>query len=417
MPQILTATSLADIVAPGQTIFLPGSAGAPVAFVDCLLAAPERSRGINILTSFIPGINTMDLDKLDPSARVTSMFIQPAFSAAQRDGRFRVLPSSYAGFVRHIRDNVDIDLAVIQVSPPDANGRCSLGPAVEFLPEILKKTKKVLALINRSTFALPGSISLDYAGFDYVCEVDTPLPTYTTDTDDATNVIARHIADLVEDGSTLQVGLGKVPAALSSMLSDRRKLRLHSGMLSDGMLEMAAAGALDPDHIATTTVLVGSDAFYRDVQSYERLQLRGVEVTHGPLVLGALERLVAVNSALEVDLFGQCNLEHADGRAVSGAGGAPDFARAARLSVGGKSIVALNGTLKAGKASRIVASLSAQAVSSLPRVDIDYVITEFGVAKLNGASVHERAEALINVAAPQFREGLLSEWKAIAARL
>lgn len=417
MPQILNASSLADIVSPGQTIFLPGSAGAPVAFVDSLLASPERSRGINILTSFIPGINTMDLDKLDPSARVTSMFIQPAFSAAQRDGRFRVLPSSYAGFVRHIRDNVDIDLAVIQAAPPDANGRCSLGPAVEFLPEILKKAKRVLALINRSTFALPGSVSLDYASFDYVCEVDTPLPTYTTDTDDATNVIARHIADLVEDGSVLQVGLGKVPAALSSMLSDRRKLRLHSGMLSDGLLEMAAAGALDPDHIATTTVLVGSDAFYRDVQSYDRLQLRGVEVTHGPLVLGALERLVAVNSALEVDLFGQCNLEHADGRAVSGAGGAPDFARAARLSVGGKSIVALNGTLKAGKASRIVASLSAQAVASLPRVDIDYVITEFGVAKLSGASVHERAEALINVAAPQFREGLLSEWKTIAARL
>ena len=415
MPQKLTEECLADIVAPNETIFIPGSAGAPLAFLADLLRKPEHSRNAHLLTSFIPGINTLDIDQLDPSATVTGMFTQPAFSRAQRDGRFRALPVSYAGFVRHLQDNVDIGLTVVQLTAPDASGQCSLGPAVEFMPVALQKSRRVLGLINKRTPRIPGAVTVPYDRLDYVCEVDTPLPEYSVTGDETTQAIARHIAELVPDGAAVQVGLGKVPAALSTLLCDRKNLRLHSGMLSDGMIELAEAGALDPDFAPTTCVLVGTDKFYRWAANYEGLRILGCDFTHDPRTLLGLDGFIAVNSALEVDLFGQCNLELVDGRAVSGAGGAPDFARCARLSHGGRSIVALNASYSKG--SRILPCLTEKAITSLPRVDVDAIITEFGIAKLTGASVHERAQAIISVAAPEFRDDLQRAWSAIAARL
>ncbi|MDT4854409.1 Butanoate coenzyme A-transferase [compost metagenome] len=164
-------------------------------------------------------------------------------------------------------------------------------------------------------------------------------------------------------------------------------------------------------------MLLGSRQLYQEAATLPGLHLRGCEYTHDPRTLRNLERFVAVNSALEVDLFGQCNLEMAGGRAVSGAGGAPDFARGARLSSKGRSIVALNASISGGGGSRIVAGLTPPAMTSLSRVDIDYLVTEHGVAVLTGASVHERAAAIITVADPAYRESLTQAWQDIAARL
>jgi 4-hydroxybutyrate CoA-transferase len=230
-------------------------------------------------------------------------------------------------------------------------------------------------------------------------------------------VIAGHIAALIDDGCTLQMGVGKVPTALAERLRDRRRLRIHSGLVSDGFANLMESGALDADFVHTACVASGTGGFYRWLPEARGLRIAGCEITHGALTLAALQRFVAVNSALEVDLFGQCNLEHAQGRAVSGAGGAPDFARAARMCAGGLSIVALNASYRKGMASRIVPALSAGAVVSLSRVDVDLVVTEFGVADLRHASVHERALALIGIAAPDFRDDLERAWSKLAATL
>jgi len=416
-PKTIAADQLAAQVRPGQLVYVPGSSGAPLDFVADLVRQRQYSHDLRMLTSYVPGINELPIDGFDGSASVTGLFMQPGLTTAQRDGRYRLLPISYAGFVRHVLDNVEVDLAVVQVSPPDAKGRCSLGPAVEFTPVVLRKSRRVLGLINRRTPRLRGATSIAYDELDYVCEVDTPLPVYATQPDAAATAISHHIAPLVPDGCVLQLGLGKVPLAVSHLLRDRRGLRLHSGMLSDGMLDLADAGALDSNLRHTACVLLGTTEFYERVVDFAPLRVIGCEVTHGPRALLALERFVAVNSALEVDLFGQCNLEHADGRAISGAGGAPDFARAARLSAGGRSIVALNATHHGGKGSRIVPCLTDRAITSLSRIDVDFVVTEYGTASLAGASVHERAEAIIEVAAPAFRCELRRAWLAVAARL
>ena len=416
MPRLLTIPQLADTLAGGGLAYIPGSAGEPTPLLDLWAADPERTRDARILTSLVPGINTLAMDGLHPTATVTGLFMQPAWQAAQAAGRFRHLPLSYSGFVRHVRERVAADTCVVHVSPPDAAGRCSLGPAVEFTPLVQARSRRTVALVNPLLPAMPGAPSLEYGAFDAAAEVEFAPRGYDVGAPNRTAAaIAGHVAGFIGDGCTLQVGLGKVPDALMALLRDRRGLRLHSGMLADSALDLWDAGALDRDAEHASCVWVGSAALYRRLRDRVGPVVAGCDVTHDACRLAALPRLHAVNSALSVDLFGQANLEIADGRAVSGLGGAGDFARGARLSPGGLSIVALPST--AGRArSRIVPRLE-DGIASLSRGDVDVVVTEHGAADLRGLCVHGRAEALAAVADPAFRPMLADAWREVRARL
>ena len=410
---------LLDTITTGDSVYIAGSTGEPTALLDAWSDDPDRTRDLSILTSMVPGINAFDLDSLHASARVTGLFMQPRFAAAQREGRYRHLPLSYAGFVRRLRDPAfALDVCVVQVAPPDHDGRCSLGLAAEFMPLAIARAKRVVALVNEAMPVMPGAPSIKASVFERIAQVDTALRTYNTGVvDPAARRLAATIAGYIEDGAALQVGLGKAPAALMDALADRRGLRLQSGMYGDGVRTLADAGALDEAWAHQACVAVGSQSLYDRAPSLPNLHVVGCEVSHDPARLAATERLVAVNSALEVDLFGQCNLEHAEGRAVSGCGGAPDFARGARMSAGGLSIVALPSTAARGTCSRIVSRLSTPSVASLARYDVDVVITEHGAADLRGRSVLEIAEALIEVADPRFQDALVGQWCAIADAL
>ena len=410
MPRGVSRAGLAGLVRAGESVFLAGGLTPPVPFIEALQADEQSSRALRLTTTLAPGIvNPFDFNRLHDTVRVSGLFVQPEMREAQRQGRFRALPMSYGGFLRHLGE-VSFDLGVIQVAPPDAQSRCSLGPSVEFTPAALRRCQRVLALINPRIPSLPNSVSLDYERFDHVHEIDWALPDYRVDSDEPTRMIAGHIAAQVRDGSTLQPGIGKVPTALALALRSHRRLRIHSGMVSDGIVDLAESGALDADAVHTAGVAAGTARLYDWLPHAGGLRLAGCDDTHGATALASLQGFVAVNSALEVDLLGQCNLEHAQGRAVSGAGGAPDFARAARLSPGGLSVVALNASYRNGSVSRIVAALAPGAVVSIARMDVDLVVTEFGVADLRGASVHDRARALTAVAAPTFREELERAW-------
>jgi acyl-CoA hydrolase len=275
----------------------------------------------------------------------------------------------------------------------------------------------MIGVINPNVPAICNAPWVERSRFAETVESDAAIVTYEVgEIDPATGAIARHIAKLIPDGATIQIGLGKVPHALMQALHGHRRLRIHSGMVSDGLIGIAEAGALDEGFQHRTTAVLGSRSLYDWVAGRTDIHVRSVADIHMPAILAGLDRFVAVNSALEVDLLGQCNLEHASGRAVSGGGGASDFARAARLGRGGLSIVALPATFGA-TGSRIVARLSEGAVTSLARNDVDIVVTEEGVADLRGSSVHERAEALIRIASPAARPMLENQWREIAARL
>lgn len=412
-------TAVLDQIRPGHRVFVAGSSGEPTALLGAWRADPERTRGIDIVTSLVPGINTLDIAALHSTATVTGLFMQPAFAEAQRHGRFRHLPISYGGFSRALSDgDLTFDVCVVQVSRPDAEGRGSLGPAVEFLPAAMARSALVCGLVNARTPTLAGSPTIDIASLTATAEVETPLAVYNTGAIDPVSArIAESIAPFIRDGATLQVGLGKTPAALVQALGDRRGLKLHSGMFGDGVRALVDADALDPSWNHVACVFVGGADLYEWAAGQTTLSVVGCEHTHGASTLARLQRFVAVNSAIEVDLSGQASLEHIDGRAISGAGGAPDFARAARMSPDGLSIVALPSAGARGTRSRIVATLGAPGVATLPRTDIDVVVTEHGVADLRGRSVMERAERLIAIADPAFHDDLTDAWRAVADRL
>ncbi len=417
MPRRLTLDQLADALEPGELVYVPGSAGEPTPLLDLWLDNPDRTRGVQFLTSFVPGINTFDVDRLHSSAVVIGLFMQPSLQAVQAAGRFRHLPLGYSGFVRHLKEHPGVDTCVVHVTTPDSNGRCSLGPAVEFTALVQARSRRTVALVNPLLPAMPGAVSLDFAGFDAVAEVEFAPKGYVVGAPNRTALaIAGHIAGFVGDGCVLQVGLGRVPDALMAMLHGRRGLGLHSGMLADSALDLWDAGALDLGFRHASCVWVGSAALYERLRGRDGPAVLGCDVTHDLRLLASFERFRAVNSALSVDLFGQANLEIADGQAVSGIGGAADFARGARLSPGGLSIVALPSSFERGTRSRIVPRLG-DGIASLSRIDIDVVVTEHGAADLRGRCVHGRAEALIEVADPAFRASLTDAWRDVRARL
>ena len=398
----------------GQRIFIPGAAGEPTALRDDVFGAS----GAEIITSFVPGINPLTMEGIGPGSHVYGLFMQPSMAQAQRQGIFRHLPFSYAAMLKHINNGPAFDWCVVQVSPPDADGRFCLGPSAEFTPAAIGRARQVAAVINPNVPALPHAPWIARERIDTLVESDAAIVTYDVGAvDDHTRQIARHVAELVVDGATLQVGLGKVPHALMQALHDRRRLKVHSGMVSDGFIGLAEAGALADDQPHRTTAILGSEALYDWVRGRSDLHVLGVEDIHAPAILANIDQLVAVNSALEVDLFGQCNLEWAKGRAVSGGGGSSDFARGARLGARGISVVALPATFAGGKGSRILAQLDSNGITTLPRTDVDVIVTEEGVADLRGLSVHERAERIITVAAPGHRSALEQQWKEIAERL
>lgn len=410
-PARTTPDGLCGMVSPGERLFLAGATGEPTAFVRAMLSDPERTRGWQLTTSFVPGINPVAVENLHPEATLTGLFPQAGSGRYGATARGDTLPVSYHGFVRMIGHSLQFDTVVVHVSPPDEGGMCSLGCAVEFIPRLLTASRRVLAIVNDRVPSMPGSVSLPFDRFEAWCEADDELRSYASGSPDAlSNRIAEHVAGLITDNVTLQIGIGKVPTALLHCLTDRRGLRLHSGIVTEAVVALVEARALASDSPSLSCALLGGSDFYKWLSSASNILVRGCEETHDPARLNRLDRLVAVNSGLEVDLLGQANLEQIRGRSLSAPGGAPDFAHAASQSKNGLSVIALPATGPDGS-SRIVAQLSSGAPVTLPRHCIDVVVTEHGRADLRGLVTEARGEALISIAAPEARAGLSAEWR------
>lgn len=412
-PRLADATAMARLFAPGERVFLPGSA----AEVPALIAALSDgvTPPLDITGTLVPGINASPVEHLPAGSVYSSIFALPAPKGAHATGKMRHLAMSYGTFARRL-ESMAFDTVVVQVSPPDADGMCSLGAMVEFLPTVIPRSKRVLAVVNPNMPRMPKAESFRLADAAAYTEVDAPLAAYDVGepSPDALTT-AGFIARFIEDGTTLQVGLGKVPDALMRGLTDRKNLRLHSGMLSDGARFLAEAGSLDPDFDHMSCVHVGSAAHYAWLRDNPIFSVKGCAVTHNPVTLAGMKRFVAVNSALSVDLFGQANLEMLNGRMVSGVGGAADFSRGAASSADGVSIIALPATSGRSNVSRIVPQLDG--IVSIPRHDVDVVITEHGIADLRGCSTVQRGERLIEIAAEDHRPALREAFRDMAARL
>jgi acyl-CoA hydrolase len=335
-------------------------------------------------------------------------------------GVFDIYPGHYSQVPGFIRTGVlAADVALVQVSPPDEHGRHSLGLIQEYLPAVLEKARVVIGEVNPAIPWTQGDAYLKAGDFALLIDAEhAPLDAERADPGPVEQAIARHIASRIQDGATLQVGIGKIPEAVLSLLHDRRDLGLHSGAAGDGIVPLAEAGVLTNARkgrdagVNVTGILMGTDVLRRWAHRNPALALRGTEYTHDPEVLASLNQLVAINGAIEVDLTGQVNAEVAGGAYVGGVGGAVDFLRGAARSRGGLPIVVLPATARG--ATRIVAQLSGPV--STPRSDAGLIVTEHGVADLRGQPLSRRVQRMIDIAAPEHRADLARQAHALLRR-
>ena len=405
------AAQLLALIRPGDTLWWGQATAEPLTLTRALVEHRHALAQGGRLRVFV-GIAASDT--LQPEQADAIDFFGYAAGGAHRAlaqaDVLDILPSHYSHLPGLIRDGVlPVDVVLLQVSPPDEEGRYSLGLAQEYLPAALERARVVIGEVNPAIPWTHGSIHLQASDFALLIDAEhPPLEQGRAAPGPVEQAIARHVATLVEDGATLQLGIGNLPEAVLAALHGHRDLGLHSGAVGDGIAALAEAGVLTNAKKSLDTgvgiggILMGSEKVRRWAHRNPQFALRGTDYTHDPEVLATSHKLAAINAAIEVDLTGQINAEVAAGVYVGAVGGAVDFLRGAARSRGGLPIVALPATAK-GK-TRIVARLSGPV--STPRSDAGLIVTEHGVADLRGQTLSRRVRRLIDIAAPAHREDL-----------
>ncbi|MBL6750041.1 MAG: acetyl-CoA hydrolase [Nevskia sp.] len=418
MTRSIAVEDVPGLLKPGTTMYVPGLSGESLPLYAALKQSPQCAAGVRFTGVHFPGINRSDYLGLHPQARQRAYFMQPNLRPGLADGRAELLPLDYPGIYRDFARRDDIDIMVAQVTPPDADGVCSFGPSMDFIPAVWPRARLKIAHVNPRFPRTRGSFSVKLADFDLAYEADAEiLPFASPAADDSIRRLAANVASLVRDGDTVQFGIGKIQSGILEALSGLRRLRVFSGMVSPPLLPLIDGGAIQGAGAVQAGVALGDAAFYERMAKDPSFHFMPVSESHDLRRVASIPNFCAINSAVEVDLFGQVNSDRVGGKLVAGVGGFPPYAIGARLSPGGRSVVALPAATDDGKVSRIAVTLDKNSLTSLGKHDADYVVTEHGVASLGGLSIHARAQALIAVAAPQFREALAQEWSGIVKRL
>lgn len=412
MSPSVSADELVAMLPKGGRTLVTGCSTESLLLANAVERAGDRLGAMTFTGIFVPGLNR-NTYVANSETRVETFFLTPELKAAGPAVTF--LPLCYDDISRHLRA-VRFDAALMMVAPPDGDGLCSFGPAVDFLAELWPRIPLRLAHVNPLMPRTNGHLGIPLERISAFMQapqslLEGPDPA----SDPVTEVIAANVAALVTDGATVQTGLGKVPGAVLRAMTGKRGLRIHSGLIGDAVVDLEESGALAPGNSVRAGVAVGTGPLY-DAVGRSTYSFHPVSVTHDVSTIGAIPNFVAINSALEVDLFGQAYSEAGPQGLMSGPGGASDFARGARLA-GGLRIVALAATAARGSISRIVAPNAGAGPVSFGRMDVDFVVTEFGAADLRAKTYAERADAMIAIAAPEHRQSLRSDWRRVSDKL
>lgn len=396
---------LARFVRPGDTVVFGQAAGQPLALTGALVAQREAVgpvRAFAVLT-YDGAIEAAHRDRI----QMVALGASGSLSRLARAGALEIVPcsiSALAGLFASGR--LACDVVFVHVSPADGDGWHRLGVGIEHLPACIDRARVVLAEVNDLLPVTHGPYCLHASRITATVRTARPLFQVPSATPTAVEErIAATVAELVPDGATVQFGIGRLPDAITAALAARRGLVAHSGLLTDAFVDLVEAGAVDRTRTSRIAAAVGTDRLYRLLESSPWLELHPYTTTHDPDVLASIPGLVAINAALEVDLTGQVAAERIDDVHVGAVGGQGDFLRGAARSLGGLPIVALPSTARDGTVSRIVDRISSGVVTTA-RSDVGLVVTEHGVADLRGRTLRERAEALVAVADPAFRDEL-----------
>ncbi|WP_216701552.1 bifunctional acetyl-CoA hydrolase/transferase family protein/GNAT family N-acetyltransferase [Gloeothece verrucosa] len=407
----------------GDRIFISTACGEPQYLVRCLIdyvqSHPKELFDTEVLQVWTLGVAPYTDAKFKRNFRHNSFFIGHHTRSAVNQGLADYTPI----FLSQVPDLfkrglVPIDVALIHTSPPDQHGYMSLGVSVDIVKAATESAALVIAQVNSYMPRVHGDGFIHINDVDFIVSYNQPLLEYDIYTDDEkTERLGRYVASLIEDGDTIQVGYGSVPNAILSHLSQKKNLGVHTELLSDGIIKLIQQGVINNSAKTLNrwktiaTFCMGSQETYHYINDNPAIEFRTVDYTNNPLNIARHDNMVAINSALEIDLTGQATAESLGQQFYSGIGGQADFMRGAVLSRHGKTILALESTAENDTISRIVPFLKEGAGVTLNRGDIHYVVTEYGIAYLHGKNIRERAMSLIAIAHPNFRPWLIEQAK------
>ncbi len=402
---------------PGHRVFISTGCSQPTHLVKAMVAKAEELADVEIVQLLAIGdIPYMD-NGLPESFKINSFFITEGMRDSVSKGFSNYTPMLLSDIPRLFSGGqLTLDVALIQVSPPDSNGICSLGISVDIVKAAVENSRLVIAQINSNMPRTYGDSGISISEIDIFVSCDEPLmEVKRTKISEDLKEIGTHIAALVENGSTLQLGFGKIPQIALEYLKDKKDLGIHSEMVSDRIVELIESGAIngkkktmDRDKIVVSFCM-GTKRLYDLIDNNKMFSFRRTEYVNDPDTISKQDRMIAINTAVEIDLTGQVCADSLGTQFVSGIGGQADFVRGANRSKGGNSIIALPSTALDGKVSRIVPQLTPGAGVVNTRGDVRYIVTEYGTAYLYGKNIQERAMALISIAHPSFRSELLKK--------
>ena len=416
-PRVATAEEAVKVIGSGRRVFLSGNCSVPQKLLGALVARANELTDVEICQVLTIGEAPHAAAGLEKHIRLNTLFISDNVRAAVNEGRGDFTPCFLSEVPHLFRSGLlPLDAALIHVSPPDEHGFCSLGLEAGLVKTPAQVAKVVLAEVNEQMPRTLGDSFIHISRINYAVPVNYPLAElHMTDTDETANQIGRHVAGLIEDGSTLQLGIGTIPNSVLGLLNDRRDLGIHTELFSDGVMELVQRGVITNEKKTlhqgkiVAGFIIGSHALYSWVDDNPIVELHPTEYVNDPFVIAQNDKMVSINSAIEVDLTGQVCSDSIGPRLYSGVGGQVDFVYGASRSKGGKPIIALPSTasMKDGtKITKIVGMLKPGAGVVTTRNHVQYVATEYGVARLYGKTIRQRARALIDIAHPSFREEL-----------
>lgn len=403
-------------VQSGDRVLIGSGAAEPQSLVNSLTARSEDLRDVNLLHILTLGPAPYVERRHAGHFRHTAFFIGPNVREAVQDGRADFVPIFLSEIPGLFERRLPLDWAFVQLSPPDKHGYCTCGVAADVVMSGIRHATRVVAEINPQMPRAWGNTIVHVNEIDMAVEVDMPLPELELEEiDDVSRRIGLRVAELVDDGDCLQLGIGRIPNAVLDSLSGHARLGVHTEMLSDGLVDLAEDGVVDGSaknyrpHKAVCSFVMGTRRLYDFVDDNPFVESYGSELVNDPFVIARNDGMVAINSAIQIDLTGQVNADSLGSRPYSGIGGQVDFLRGASRSKGGRAIVAIPSTALGGSVSRIVSTLQPGAGVVTSRGDVHYVVTEHGVADLFAKGIRERARALIEIAEPRFQESLEAE--------
>ena len=408
-----TAAEAVQFIKSGDRVFTSGNVATPRLLLRALVERKEELERVELVHLLLIG-DEFSVPGLDKHFRHNALFVGPGDRLAVSMGKADYTPIFLSEIPQLFTwGTLPLDVAILHVSSPDEHGFMSLGVEVLASLAAAKAARRVIAQVNQQMPRVLGDAFLHISRVHAIVECDEPLPEFPCGTfGNVEQRIGRHIANLIPDGATLQLGIGAIPDAVLASLTDKRDLGIHTEMISDGVMQAMEAGIITGEKKtlhpgkAIATLILGSPGLYRFVDNNPAFELHPSSYTNDPFIIAQNDNLIAINSALEVDLTGQVCADSIGTTIYSGFGGQLDFIRGAARSHGGKPIIALPASARGEEFSRIVPVLKPGAGVVTTRGDVHYVVTEFGVAELYGKTLRQRAQALINIAHPRFRAEL-----------